>query len=107
MKRLLRAPNVVTGQHWINLLEAAGIGCELHNRYLQGALGEIPADQCGPELWIADERDAQLALRLLDAAIRGPAAGTPPWHCARCGESLEPQFTVCWQCGTARDPLDG
>ena len=23
------------------------------------------------------------------------------------GEMLEAQFTVCWQCGTARDPLDG
>jgi rubrerythrin len=107
MIRLTRAPNVVIGQHWINVLSAAGIACELHNRYLNGALGEIPADQCAPELWLMDERDEALARRLIEAARSGPAAGARSWRCNQCGETLEAQFTVCWQCGTARDPLDG
>jgi hypothetical protein len=107
MNKLLRAPNLMLAQHWVNLLTHAGIGCQLHNRYLQGALGDIPADQCGPEIWLDDERDRALALKLVEAACRGPAAGTPWWHCAQCGEWLEPQFTVCWQCGTSRDPLRG
>jgi len=47
--KLMRAPNLIIGQHWVNVLEAAGIACELHNRYLNGALGDIPADQCAPE----------------------------------------------------------
>jgi len=105
MNKLLRAPNLMLAQHWINLLEHAGIGCELHNRYLQGALGEIPVDQCGPEIWITDERDMALASRLIEKARRGPDAGTPRWLCMHCQELLEPQFTVCWQCGTVRDPL--
>ena len=25
-----------------------------------------------------------------------------PWRCSSCGEELEPQFTECWRCGTAR-----
>jgi hypothetical protein len=107
MMKLMRAPNVVIGQHWINLLAAAGIPCQLHNRYLSGAIGEIPADQCAPELWLVDERDEALARKLIDAARRGPAVDAPAWRCAHCGESLEAQFTVCWNCGTARDPLDG
>ena len=107
MMKLMRAPNVLIGQHWINVLSAAGISCELHNRYLNGALGEIPAEQCAPELWLVDERDEMLARKLLQAASNGPAAGTPPWRCHQCGEILEAQFPVCWQCGTARDPLDG
>jgi hypothetical protein len=107
MLKLLRAPNLLIGQHWVNLLATAGIACELHNRYLNGALGEIPAEQCAPELWLVDDRDEALARRLIDAASRGPAAGTPGWRCANCGEMLEPQFTVCWQCGTPRNPLDG
>jgi hypothetical protein len=37
--KLMRAPNLIIGQHWVNVLEAAGIACELHNRYLNGALG--------------------------------------------------------------------
>ncbi len=36
------------------------MACELHNRYLNGALGEIPADQCAPEIWIVDDRDEAL-----------------------------------------------
>jgi rubrerythrin len=103
---LTRAPNVVIAQHWINVLQTAGIGCEMHNRYLNGALGEIPIDQCRPEVWLTDERDETLARRLLEAATRGPAAGEKAWRCAQCGEMLEAQFTVCWQCGTARDPLN-
>ena len=107
MMKLMRAPNVVIGQHWINVLAAAGIACELHNRYLSGAIGEIPADQCAPELWLVDERDEALARKLIDAARSGPAIGAPSWRCAQCGELLDAQFTVCWNCGTARDPLDG
>ncbi len=107
MMKLMRAPNVVIGQHWINVLAAAGIACELHNRYLSGAIGEIPADQCAPELWLMDERDEALARKLIDTARSGPAVGAPGWRCAHCGEVLEAQFTVCWNCGTARDPLDG
>jgi hypothetical protein len=106
MIRLMCAPNPVIGQHWVNLLTVAGIPCELHNRYLNGALGEIPADQCRPELWLVDERDEALARKLIEAASSGPPAGATPWRCRRCGETLEAQFTVCWQCGTARDPLD-
>ncbi|SAK56106.1 hypothetical protein AWB81_01472 [Caballeronia arationis] len=106
MKRLTRAPNLITAQHWVNVLATAGVPCELHNRYLNGALGEIPADQCAPEIWIVDDRDETLALRILERAKNGPASDARPWRCANCGETLEAQFTVCWQCGTARNPLD-
>jgi Putative prokaryotic signal transducing protein len=105
MKKLTRAPNVIIGQHWVNVLLTAGVPCELHNRYLNGALGEIPADQCAPEIWLTDERDEALALRLLERARNGPSDGASSWRCGKCGEVLEAQFTVCWQCGTERDPL--
>lgn len=106
MLKLTQAPNPVIGQHWVNLLEAAGIGCELHNRYLNGALGEIPADQCAPELWLVDERDEMLARRILEAAQRGPPPGAASWRCRACGETLESQFTACWRCGAVREAGD-
>ncbi|WP_179402588.1 putative signal transducing protein [Burkholderia guangdongensis] len=102
-----RAPNLATAQHWANVLEAAGIDCELHNFYATGALGGLPADACAPEVWLDDERDDMIASRLLDAAMRGPAAGATPWRCRHCGEELEAQFTACWHCGAVRDPRDG
>ncbi|KWC14524.1 putative signal transducing protein [Burkholderia ubonensis] len=102
-----KAPDLATAQHWANVLEAAGVGCELHNRCAPGALGGLPADACAPEVWLDDERDEALARRLLDAASRGPAAGATPWRCPQCGESLEAQFTACWRCGAVRDPRDG
>ena len=86
MLKLTYAPNPVIGQHWVNLLAAAGIACELHNRYL----------------WLVDERDELLARRILAAAQNGPPAGAAPWRCGACGETLEPQFTACWRCGAWR-----
>ncbi|CAN0641737.1 putative signal transducing protein [Burkholderia cepacia] len=101
-----KAPDLATAQHWANVLQVAGIGCELHNCYATGALGGLPADACTPELWLADERDDALARRLLDAASHRPSAGAAPWRCRQCGEALEAQFTACWQCGAVRDPRD-
>ncbi|WP_322071345.1 putative signal transducing protein [Paraburkholderia bannensis] len=106
MLKLVRAPNVVIAQHWMNILATAGVPCELHNRYLSGAMGEIPAEQCAPEIWLVDDRDETLARKLIADATLGPQPGAPSWRCPQCGETLEPQFTVCWQCGRERDPRD-
>jgi hypothetical protein len=69
-------------------------------------MGEIPADQCAPEIWIVDDRDEALAMRMIESARKGPDANARPWRCRQCGEWLEPQFTVCWKCQTERNPLD-
>lgn len=44
-----KAPDLATAQHWANVLQVAGIGCELHNCYATGALGGLPADACTPD----------------------------------------------------------
>src|SRR5690606_2827272 len=46
MIRLTRAPDLLMAQHWVNLLQAAGIRCRLSGVYLQGGAGELPVDQC-------------------------------------------------------------
>jgi hypothetical protein len=103
MIKLTRAPNLLIAQHWINLLEQARIPCELHNQYLLGAMGEIPADQCGPEIWLEHERDQELARRIIDGYWNEPNGSSAHWCCVSCGEWSEPQFTLCWRCGTARE----
>ncbi|MEX3613582.1 MAG: DUF2007 domain-containing protein [Burkholderia gladioli] len=75
------------------MLNAAGIGCELHNRF-------------APEIWLHDERDTALARRILEAARSGPPPGATRWRCGGCGEVLDAQFTACWHCGRTRDPRD-
>ena len=102
MIRLVRAPDMLLGQHWANLLEQAGIACHITGRYLQGGAGEIPVDQCGPDLWLEDEHDREAALRIIDG--RADSSVRPHWHCDACGEWLEPQFSTCWQCGASRPP---
>lgn len=106
MIRLTRAPDLLLGQHWANLLEQAGIACRLTGVHLQGGAGEIPVDQCGPDLWIEHERDREAALQIIDGRADDAAGRRPFWHCGNCGEWLEPQFTSCWQCSAER-PVDG
>ncbi|MFC4278594.1 putative signal transducing protein [Achromobacter aloeverae] len=101
MIRLRRAPNLLIAQHWINLLEQARIPCELHNRYMQGAMGDIPVDQCGPEVWLEHAADLPAATGIIDG--EASLAGSSPvrWRCGSCREWLEPQFTTCWNCGSS------
>ncbi|MEX3526698.1 MAG: DUF2007 domain-containing protein [Burkholderia sp.] len=74
------APDLATAHHWVNVLNSAGIGCELHNRFATGALGGLLPDQCAPEIWLDDERDTALARRILEAARSGPPAGATRWR---------------------------
>lgn len=100
--RLTRAPDMMLGQHWANLLEQAGIPCQLTGVYLQGGAGELPVDQCGPDLWIQHEHDREAAMRIIDGIADAARNSGPHWHCAVCGEWLEPQFSTCWKCGAER-----
>ncbi|MFC3338888.1 DUF2007 domain-containing protein [Paracandidimonas soli] len=102
MFRLARAPDLMLAQHWINLLQQAGIACHLTGQHLQGVAGEIPVDQCGPDLWLEHERDRDLAMRLIEGDAGDQSGSRSHWCCDSCGEWLEPQFTVCWRCGAER-----
>ncbi|HEU4621862.1 MAG TPA: DUF2007 domain-containing protein [Burkholderiaceae bacterium] len=100
MKLLMRAPDLVTAHHWVNVLRSAGIRCELRNTALAGALGEIPFLEAAPQLWVNDvfdEHRARLVLDDVQRAVTGAA-----WRCAKCAETLEPQFGTCWRCGGER-----
>lgn len=86
--------------HWKNVLELRGIACELRRAPLGSIIGELPWLETWPELWVLDDRDAELAQRIIREEASRTNAGEP-WSC-RCGERLEAQFTTCWRCGTDR-----
>lgn len=106
MIRLTRAPNLMLGQHWANLLQQAGIPCRLTGVHLHAVAGEIPVDQCGPDLWIENEHDKDAAMQIIDGWANATQHGAA-WACPACGEWMEPQFSECWNCGRARTDEPG
>lgn len=100
MKRVYRAATLLEVAHARNLLVAAGIDCEIRNQFLAGAVGELPALETWPQVYVEDDDEVR-ALRTLVQSRRPPSGSA--WVCAGCGEELEPQFTHCWRCGREAD----
>jgi hypothetical protein len=102
MKRLYRAAHLIEATHLKSLLDSASIDTFLRNENMMRVAGEVPFDQCWPEVWIRDERDEPLARQILDDFTNRRRHRGPAWSCANCNEWLEGQFTACWKCGTSR-----
>jgi hypothetical protein len=90
------------------LLESQGIPSEIRGEALFGSRGEIPFMEALPEIWVLNDGQAAEAVEFLRARRADPTLVVDPaqfWRCSKCGESVEPQFTECWQCGAVRsDP---
>ena len=100
MPLLTRADNLMIATLWQRMLEADGIACDIRNRYLGAAVGELPADQVAPQLWVRRDGDLPRAQQLLDE-FRAPRSSVD-WCCFRCGERVEGQFFLCWNCQATR-----
>ncbi len=95
MPRLLQAPNLVMATLWADWLKAQGIDASVQREYLRSAAGELPPDQCLPEVWIKDPLDQARSLELLHHLRHPPQRR---WTCV-CGERVEGGFEQCWSCG--------
>jgi hypothetical protein len=100
---IFTSPDPLLINHLRNLLENEGIETYIRQRYLGGALGELPFTECWPQLWLRDDRDEQRARAILGAVRDIPG---DRWRCG-CGELLAGQFTTCWRCGRDRDTQEG
>ena len=103
MKRVYSAQNTLMVDHLKHVLDAEGIDCVVRNRYLTGAAGRLPPNECWMELWVLDDAQLPVAQRAIEKAFQ--AEDTPireMWTCPQCGEKLEPQFEACWKCSTQR-----
>lgn len=96
MLRLTQAPNFAIATLWADCLEREGIATSVQRQYLAGGIGELPPDQCSPEIWLTDPAQAARARELLHALQNVPQRR---WRCV-CGELVEGGFEQCWQCGT-------
>jgi hypothetical protein len=94
MLRLTRAPNIAIATLWVDMLRAAGIDASLQRYYLSGVAGDLPPDQCLPEVWVTHDEQEPRARELLDDLTHLPQRR---WVCA-CGETVEGGFEQCWNC---------
>ena len=97
MRHLTRAPNIAIAALWLDALQQAGYSASMQRYFLGSVAGELPPDQCQPEIWLTRDDEQAGALALLDALRNMPQRR---WLC-RCGETVEGGFEQCWQCGTA------
>jgi hypothetical protein len=102
-RKVYTAESVVEIAHLRNVLESAGIACDVRNDRLGGVVGEIPFVECWPQLWVRHAGDVLRARSLIDDALR-PGTGAEAWTCPGCGERIEPQFAQCWRCAATPEP---
>ena len=79
-------------------LESEGIPTAVHEES-GGVIGHIDLPQ--GSIWV-NKSDESRARELLEN-IKDEPISTERWTCPSCGEVLEPQFEVCWNCGAARE----
>ncbi len=99
--------------HYVRgLLEQAGVNALVLGESLGAARGDLPmTQQTLPSVWVSDD-EIEPAMKVVNAYLTTtdqdgngtlfePAAGEP-WTCESCGEQVEGQFAVCWNCGAER-----
>jgi len=84
------------------VLRMNNIDSYIKNQYLSGAAGEIPPHESWPQLWVADQ-DFKRAKIIIEEAQRDSPESQEMLICSTCGEEIEGQFAVCWNCDTALD----
>lgn len=95
MIRLARAPNIVIATLWADVLQQAGFSATVQRYFLGSIAGDLPPDQCLPEVWLTRDDEQVAASRVLDDLRHRPQR---LWTCV-CGETVEGGFDQCWRCG--------
>lgn len=95
MLRLARAPNIAIAALWADVLQQAGFSATVQRYFLGSVAGELPPDQCQPEIWLTHDHEKPRAEALLHSLQNLPQRR---WLCT-CGETVEGGFEQCWACG--------
>ncbi len=97
MKRVIQAPNLALATLWADQLAAVGIPTSVQRAFTSSIAGELPPDQCLPEVWVSDDRQCAAAQQLLHDWQHLPQR---LWACPGCQEIVDGPFESCWNCGT-------
>jgi hypothetical protein len=102
MKRIHSAKDPLMIGHLKNVLATFGIRCIARNLDLSSAAGELPPIDCWPELWVIDDEKVTTAQSILRKTLAPLESVKKSWLCPGCGETIEGQFSECWNCGRDR-----
>ena len=104
MKKLFTHENRMIVHNIRNLLSSEGIETRIKNEFAGGAVGDLPAFETWPELWLEDESRLEQAEALLARVLEQTLADD--WRCNHCGESNGAAFQLCWNCGHVEEGDD-
>ena len=98
-KKVFSTLDHLMSMHVANLLKNKGFNAEVKNIHLADfALPRIIAEY---EVWVEEEKYVE-AKKALDKALSNLSSVRPAWECQDCKESIEAQFTECWNCGNSK-----
>jgi hypothetical protein len=95
MRKLAQAPNIAIATLWADMLTQAGLTASVQRYFLGGIAGDLPPDQCLPEVWVTHDHHEASAKVLLNNLQNLPQRR---WICI-CGAVVEGGFEQCWDCG--------
>jgi len=81
MHKIYTSPDRLTVFHFKNILESYHIDCVIKNEFLAGAAGELPPNECWPELWVKHANEYSKALEILEKNRVGNTATPLTWTC--------------------------
>lgn len=91
-----------------DMLEQAGIATRVVGDTLTGMLP--PGEETAPRLWVfrGDEARARTLLEQFEKQHQRPHPDddrpAATWQCPTCGEQVDSEFELCWNCQTPRKP---
>lgn len=80
-----------------NPLQAEGIETRVANEFAGGGVGDLPAFDTWPELWLEDEGRLAEAREIIAGVFEGGEGSA--WFCRGCQERNQAAFRICWKCG--------
>lgn len=99
MRKVYTSIDPVGLAHVRAALENAGIPARVLNEAIAMSAGGTAPDRAHPEIWVENDDDEARARSIIARYEAGElAAQRPAWKCPSCGETIEGQFTECWNC---------
>jgi len=99
--RVFTAGDPTEAQIVRDMLADAGIDAVVQGTNLWMARGELGLGAgTMPTVWVHGDAVPR-ARELIEKREQGASSDKPAWTCSRCGETIDGQFTDCWQCAAS------